>query len=212
MSRRSTRCERLGAAAAARATADTPRQRTKGEIAGKISGDFQTAQTTVNQLEKFRPVYTYGQARTHAHTLARHRAHERRCAQNWNLEEYRLHEPTVKQLEADMVQQGEWHTDIDRNIRQNYEAGIFQVDSRSLKESLLPICTEALAGMKEVLLKIFHTRLSDLHTAFQRRLKQLDERPRTLQEYAIHVEKFAQIRTEASTGGRGHPPCARALS
>lgn len=49
------------------------------------------------------------------------------CAQNWNLDEYRTHEPTVKQLESDMAQQGEWHTDIDRNIRQNYEAGIFQV-------------------------------------------------------------------------------------
>lgn len=80
------------------------------------------------------------------------------------------------------------------------------MDSRSLKESLLPICTDALAGMKEVLLRIFHTRLSELHTAFQRRLKQLDERPRSLQEYAIHVEKFAQIRTEvraSSCHGRG---------
>lgn len=84
-----------------------PFRRTRAAIEAKVEEDFRAALQAVSALEQFRPVYTFGQ--------------------QWNLEEYRAGEHSVASLQADMAQQEDWSSEIERGVRYTYEAGIFQV-------------------------------------------------------------------------------------
>lgn len=149
----------------------------KTAIADKIESDFHTVEVTVSFLERHRPVYEFGQT--------------------WSLDEY-CHgdrEHTVDTIQRDMLQQTEWNVNIHK-VRDLYDAGIFEASTKDLKNRLAPVTEVALAGMKELLLKIFHTKCLDLQELYQTRIKQLDEEPSSLPAFAAHVESFAAIKSE----------------
>lgn len=150
---------------------------TRGEITQKIDEDFLLATRTVSFLEKHRPVYEFGK--------------------QWDAEVYHQQDHTVQSIQADMAQQTDWTVEIDR-IRQLYDAGIFQAETRQLKFALVPITTQALNDMKDLLLKIFSQKCSELHSLYLEKIKQLDDDPHTLPTYAKHVENFAKIKEEGT--------------
>jgi dynein heavy chain len=149
----------------------------KASIADKIDMDFNTVEQTISFLERHRPVYEFGE--------------------KWSLEEYchPSREHTVDTIQKDMLQQTDWNINI-RKVRDLYDAGIFEANTKDLKNKLTPVTEVALAGMKDLLLKIFHTKCLELQEVYQSRMKQLDEDPSSLPAFAAHVETFSSIKTE----------------
>jgi len=147
----------------------------RASIADKIDADFAQVELTIAFLERHRPVYEFGE--------------------RWNYDEYAAREHTVESIQRDMLQQTEWNINI-RKVRDLYDAGIFEANTKDLKSKLTPITDTALAGMKELLLKIFHTKCGELHDEYQAKIKLLDEDPTPLPLFAAHVETFTALRAE----------------
>lgn len=152
---------------------------TKQGIEKKIEEDYKAASSTINSLDKFRPLYEYGET--------------------FVPEDYCNEDHTLSTLQRDMQKQREWAEDVDRNIRHTYDAGMLQVESRELKDSLLPITERALATMKDLLLKIFHEKSFSLLGVYQKNIRELDEDPQNIKNYAGHVEKFRLIRGDGES-------------
>jgi len=147
----------------------------KSGIDHKVNEDFLTAEQTISFLERHRPVYDFGE--------------------QWSFEKYSASEHTVEGIEADMRQQVTWTIGIKR-IRDFYDAGMFQVVTRKLKMHLLPITANALAGMRDLLLRLFHDQCLSMMDQFQQRMKQLDHDPAALAQFANYVETFNRIKGE----------------
>jgi len=155
---------------------DRTYQLARGSISEKILHDFRTVEWSVAFLEKHRPVFEFGLS--------------------WNLESYangRQH--TVESIQRDMLQQSDWHVNI-RKVRDLYDAGIFEANTKELKSKLTPVTETALAGMKELLLNIFHHSCLELAEIYATKMKQLEEDPGTLPSFAEYVETFTAIKIE----------------
>ena len=148
---------------------------TKAVILQKVEDDFSETVESVVFLEKYRPVFEFGR--------------------NWDFQAYCDAGHSVESIQKDMSQQTEWATEVER-IRQLYEVGIFQAETRGLKFALLPVTRDTLNDMKELLLRIFHTSCLDLQVLYQEKIKNLDEEPETLPNFAGHVKSFRSIREE----------------
>ena len=74
--------------------------------------------------------------------------------------------------------------------------GVLHVESRKLKQSLLPITTNAMQRMKDVLNELASTKCRAMLTEYEARLKTLDVRPPKLKEFAGYVEKFHDLRDD----------------
>lgn len=156
--------------------ADRTYNLSRAAIADKIDIDFQTVEMTISFLERHRPVHDFGE--------------------RWNLDEYcNGRDHTVDSIAKDMLQQTEWNVNI-RSCRDLYGAGIFEVNTKDLKNRLTPITETALAGMKDLLLRIFHNKCLELQELYQHKIKQLDEEPTSLPLFAAHVELFTALRAE----------------
>ncbi len=150
-------------------------QDTREVILQKVEDDFRETVESVVFLEKYRPVYEFGR--------------------NWDFQAYCDAGHSVESIQKDMTQQTEWATEVER-IRQLYEVGIFQAETRGLKFALLPVTKDTLNDMKELLLRIFHNSCIELQSLYQEKIKSLDEEPETLPVYAAHVKSFRSIREE----------------
>mmetsp|Transcript_44767 Transcript_44767/g.87731 ORF Transcript_44767/g.87731 Transcript_44767/m.87731 type:complete len:3997 (-) Transcript_44767:184-12174(-) len=150
---------------------------TKKAISQKIDEDFTQIEKTISFLEKHRPVYEFGKG--------------------WDIEEYKLHDHTVQSIQQDMKQQKEWEHEIDR-IRMSYDAGIFQAETKGLKNALLPVTKTALSDMKELLLSFFSDSCSELQHLYTEKIRSIDEDPQHLHLYAKHVELFNKVKDEGA--------------
>ena len=114
----------------------------------------------------------------------------------WSLAEYRENNPTVEDIQKDMERMTTWHSDIDRNMRPGYPVGIFQVESRKLKNAMLPIADKALCEMESLLLDSFHEKCESTLTLYQERIRVLDTEPAVVKQFAEHVSRVREISTE----------------
>jgi dynein axonemal heavy chain len=153
-------------------------QRTVQAVIECLDRDFSEAGATVAPLNRFCTIHEFGV--------------------HWDAEEYRAQRLTVDELQADMAEKEQWWSDVERNMRYSYDAGIFQVESRELKECLLPIAKDALEVMKSMLLDLFREQCQKLHVGYEGQIKQLDDEPTNLNSYALYVEKCNEIRENAS--------------
>jgi len=149
---------------------------TRTEINLKIDSDFELTKETVSFLEKYRPVYEFGTS--------------------WNADEYASNgEHTVQSIKADMNQQTLWANDVDR-IRQAYDAGIFQAETKGLKNGLIPDLKKTLKDMKALLLKMFQDKVTGLQKEYTTKIELLDDDPQNLPVFAKHVESSREIESE----------------
>jgi hypothetical protein len=104
------------------------------------------AERTVRSLEHHRAVFNFGE--------------------EWSFDAYCAKEHTVESIQADMNQQKRWNEALKKNIKEFYEAGIFQVQAKKLKNHLVPITTEALNKQKGLLLRICKEKCHELHVGY----------------------------------------------
>ena len=150
---------------------------TRRRIDDKIRSDFAEMTSVVSFLERHRCVYTFGR--------------------QWSYEAYCATHSQHDAIAADMAQMTEWSAAI-RRIRDLYEAGIFEAETRQLKLLLLPVTESALHGMRQLLLRLFHGNCIALHQKFILCVKELDDEPSQLPLFAAHVEAVNGIKSSAA--------------
>ena len=75
----------------------------------------------------------------------------------------------AEQINLSEKQQTDWALNIKR-IRDIYDYGIFEAETRGLKLNLLPITERAINGMKDILLRIFHIQVLELKEIYQNKI------------------------------------------
>ncbi|SPR00935.1 unnamed protein product (mitochondrion) [Plasmodiophora brassicae] len=144
-------------------------------IEQRVRRDFESATQIAQVFEQWREVFDFGE--------------------RWDIARFRAQQPSVEEIQACMSKQTAWHTDIDRNMRPGYPVGIFHIESRKLKNQMLPLVDKAIVEMEELLLESFHDKCDSVLRLFTSRTAALGVEPTTLKAFAEHIaiqKKFKQ--------------------
>jgi len=114
---------------------------------------------------------------------------------NDDFEQFASGPMNVQTIKAYMSRIQDWEKELDKMRVQNM-IGVLHVESRKLKQSLLPITTNAMQRMKDVLNDLASTKCRAMLGEYEARLKSLDHRPPKLKEFATYMEKFQSIKED----------------
>ena len=144
----------------------------RSRIDGVISKDFAAAAEYVKNFDEHRPIYTFGKS--------------------WDFAAYKEREHSVAIFRADLGRQREWRNDLER-MRIGYVLGVLHVDSKSLRNSLIPMTSRTLDDVKVFLLTAAREATIVALEVFRERCKILQERPTTLDEFVDFTELSAEM-------------------
>ncbi|TMW64715.1 hypothetical protein Poli38472_011595 [Pythium oligandrum] len=102
-------------------------QHIRKELVAKIINDYAEATEYVKIFDNVRPIYEYDKI--------------------WDFEEYSQRSHTVTTLKVDMLQISTWEKELEK-MRAGQTIGILHVESRKLKQTLIPMTTAKLDAMK----------------------------------------------------------------
>eukprot|EP00898_Chlorokybus_atmophyticus_P003847 jgi/Chlat1/4463/Chrsp29S04567 len=132
-----------------------------------VSQDFAEALQYAQIFEENRDIYTFGKTwRPEAHAAEKH---------------------TLKEFRDDLYKQKEWRNDLER-MKIGAVIGVLHVDSKSLRNSLVPITLRTLESIKGLLLQSAREETVKALSSFQSRIKLLQERPLALDEFVTFME------------------------
>ena len=144
-------------------------------IQQKFAQDFEHAEQYAEIFEAVRPIQQF--------------------EANDDFEQFAQGPMNVNSIKKYMSRIQDWEKELDKMRVQNM-IGVLHVESRKLKQSLLPITTNAMQRMKDVLNELASTKCRAMLTEYEARLKTLDVRPPKLKEFAGYVEKFHDLRDD----------------
>jgi len=142
----------------------------------RIDDDFKEAVELAQVFDSYRPVQNF--------------------VQSWDYDQYVASEPPTDQLKADLIQISRWFNDVDKNMRSGFCAGIYHIESRKLKQTLGPKVEAAVNNLKELLIKTFSKKCSDLVLVYFEKRKMLSSIPEQLKVFASYVDKIKLVKTE----------------
>jgi dynein heavy chain len=155
----------------------------QGEIEGVITQDFERATAYAQQFEEYRVIHVFGEC--------------------WDFEAYadRMHtnesfKETVIAFKGDMAQLNRWFRELDRMRIAGMERNL-HVDSKTLKNSLVPITQKALDKCRGLLLQVARDNNAEALLAYQQRMRDLGEQPRSLRDFADYCDNLNRVRAEA---------------
>ena len=154
----------------------------QAEVESVIVEDFKRATAYAQQFEEYRVVHCFGE--------------------HWNFEAYaaRQHTQSFKETAAsfksDMAQLNKWFRDLDRMRMSGTERNL-HVDSKTLKNTLVPITQRALEKCRGLLLQVSRDQCLETLQMYQQRMRDLGEQPRSLRDFADYCENLNQVRAEA---------------
>lgn len=144
-------------------------QTAQKDITGKVLQDFAEAFEYLKSFENIRPIYEYDKA--------------------WNLEEYVQRAHTVASLKAEMAQLIQWEKELDK-MRVGHTIGILHVESRKLKQSLVPACSAKVDELKCLIRDLARTRCKKNLNEYKQLTQLLVQRPILLREFATFVQRI----------------------
>ena len=127
-----------------------------------VREDFAEVREYATIFEEHRPVHTFGL--------------------RWNAEEYAKKKKTVRNFRMDLMQQKEWRTDLER-MKIGHIIGTLYVDSKPLRNCLIPITQRTLDTIKMFLLNSAREEVVVVLNKFQAVVRQLQERPAALDDF-----------------------------
>jgi len=146
-----------------------------------VEEDFERATLYAQQFEEYRVVHCFGE--------------------NWNYEAYAQAQQSasfkaaVTNFKQDMAQLNKWYKDLDRMKMYGTERNL-HVDSKTLKNSLMPITTRSLDKCRGLLLQVARDRCIASLQEYQQKMRDLGEQPRSLRDFAEYVENVNRVREE----------------
>ncbi|MCO5581018.1 hypothetical protein L7F22_034894 [Adiantum nelumboides] len=158
--------------------------KSRNNIDNIIRAGFVEARKYSQVFQEYRPLYLFGEA--------------------WNYDTYILEKRTVRQYREELARQREWRIDL-KKMRIGCVIGVLHVDSKSLRNSLLPITTRTLDVIKGLLLAAAREETLLVLAKFQERIHALCARPADLdgfvefmKTYEVTMEKRKAVLAEAS--------------
>ncbi|KAL2622255.1 hypothetical protein R1flu_002460 [Riccia fluitans] len=133
----------------------------------------------------------FNEARKYAQIFEQHRALHV-FGETWNYETYAAEKHSVRQYREELARQREWRIDLEK-MRTANVVGILHVDSRSLRNTLVPITVRTLELIKGLLVTNARKDALTALAAFQDRTKQLDVRPATLDDFVEYVKMYERM-------------------
>ncbi|KAL8017811.1 putative bromodomain, AAA+ ATPase domain, dynein heavy chain region D6 P-loop [Plasmopara halstedii] len=145
------------------------------ELVDKVENDYAEASEYVKSFDSVRPIFEFDQG--------------------WDLEEYSQRAHTVSTLKADMQQISTWEKELEK-MRAGQTVGILHVESRKLKQALIPMTTAKLDAMKSLVKDLARARCKSQLAEYKQRIQLLLQRPQHLKEFAGYVERVQSLKSK----------------
>lgn len=143
------------------------------DLVAKIISDYAEATEYVKIFDSVRPIYEYDK--------------------EWDFDEYSQRAHTVTSLKADMLQISTWEKELEK-MRAGQTIGILHVESRKLKQTLIPMTTAKLDAMKGLVKELARSKCKNQLVEYKQRIQALLQRPQHLKEFAAHVERVQGLK------------------
>ncbi|KAK3267509.1 hypothetical protein CYMTET_23939 [Cymbomonas tetramitiformis] len=151
----------------------TPRfKELRQKIDSVIVQDFQEAREYSEIFEEHRVIYEFGKS--------------------WNQMEYTAQKLDLRKYHMDMSRQREWRNELER-MKIGNVIGTLHVDSKSLRNSLVPITTRTLDTIKGLLLNSSRDEVIAALANFQQRCRTLQERPENLDGFVTFMVTHTEM-------------------
>eukprot|EP00798_Chlamydomonas_sp_ICE-L_P012760 gene12760-16011_t len=151
--------------------------------------DYTEAREYVQLFEEYRKIYDFG------------------C--QWSYESYSAEAKTLRDIRRDMHKQREWRNELDRMKISNV-VGCLLVDSKALRNDLMPVTLNTLDKIKLLLLNMSRDTCLKVLEDIQRRVSLLQGRPAQLDEFmAYQVMHSEQVEQKKATVSAAAQPIAQ---
>ncbi|KAG2501733.1 hypothetical protein HYH03_000233 [Edaphochlamys debaryana] len=148
----------------------------RNSILASIAEDYAAARDYVKIFEAYRMVFDFGRT--------------------WSFEEYSSKPKTLREIRRDMHKQREWRNELDRMKIFNV-VGCLYVDSKSLRNDLMPTTLSTLEKIKGLLLQMARDTCLSVLEDVKTRIALLQARPPGLDEYmAYQVMHTKQVESK----------------
>ncbi|KAG1661620.1 hypothetical protein FOA52_002850, partial [Chlamydomonas sp. UWO 241] len=141
-------------------------QTLRQSVTDTIAEDFDASAEYVTIFEDYRKVYDFGRT--------------------WSYEVYSNEAKTLREIRRDMHRQREWRNELERMKISNV-VGYLYIDSKSLRNDLMPVTSMALDKIKLLLLTKSRETCLQVLDDLQQRLSLLTSRPDSLDDYMNYV-------------------------
>ncbi|OQR86425.1 dynein heavy chain [Achlya hypogyna] len=148
----------------------------RAELVAKIQTDYLEAAEYVKIFDSVRPIYEYDK--------------------QWDFEnDYSQRVHTVTSLKADMLQIATWEKELEK-MRAGQTIGILHVESRKLKQNLIPMTAAKLDAMKGLVKDQARAKCKAQLSEYKQRIQMVSQRPQHLKEFAAHVERVQGLKSK----------------
>ncbi|KAH9121803.1 hypothetical protein LEN26_010526 [Aphanomyces euteiches] len=146
----------------------------RADLVAKIQNDYLEATEYVRIFDSVRPIFEYDK--------------------QWDFEnDYSQRTHTVNSLKADMLQIATWEKELEK-MRAGQTIGILHVESRKLKQNLIPMTSAKLDAMKGLVKDQARAKCKLQLSEYKQRIQMLSQRPQHLKEFAAHVERVQGLK------------------
>ena len=144
-------------------------------INAKIVTDYAEASEYVKNFDSVRPIFE----------------HDRK----WDFEnEYSQRSHTIHSLKTDTSQISVWEKELEK-MRVGQTIGILHVESRKLKQMLIPMTATKLDAIKGLVKELARSKCRSQLSEYKQRIQLLVQRPQHLKEFAANVEKCQNLKS-----------------
>eukprot|EP00397_Hematodinium_sp_SG-2012_P000051 GEMP01000051.1.p1 GENE.GEMP01000051.1~~GEMP01000051.1.p1 ORF type:complete len:3850 (+),score=729.91 GEMP01000051.1:79-11628(+) len=149
------------------------------EIELKIKDDFHRAQAySDTYFEPYRAIYNFGE--------------------KWDEEAYVSSTHSHHTLARGLTEMEEYVDDLEK-LKTVAMIGSLFLEARTLKSQLVPITERGLTCMKRMLQQFTRERCKIVTSKFEKVVKDLDQRPNTLEAFSDYVDQFQKFKAEMNT-------------
>eukprot|EP00002_Diphylleia_rotans_P013198 TRINITY_DN2570_c0_g2_i4.p1 TRINITY_DN2570_c0_g2~~TRINITY_DN2570_c0_g2_i4.p1 ORF type:complete len:2678 (-),score=502.92 TRINITY_DN2570_c0_g2_i4:4443-12476(-) len=118
--------------------------------------------------------------------------------ESWNVTQYQATEFTIEQIKSDLERMKKWAIDLER-IKSGYGIGVFWIDCKKFKMSLVPIPARCMDEKKTFLISLARTRAEQLLAKYNSHIKYLKDKPGKLQDFTEYVVNLEVLEKESTS-------------
>jgi len=144
-------------------------------ISDKVEVDFGKATEYVTTFQSVRPIYEYNR--------------------KWNLEAYRRQSHSVPSLKEEMELVANWEKELEK-MRARQPCGILEVESRKLKQTLIPLTGEKMDALKGLVKELSRAKCKEQLVKYKSRISKISQRPQHLKDFAAQVDAVEELKTK----------------
>ena len=146
-------------------------------INAKVESDFKKAQEYVDAaFDKVWPIYEY--------------------SRRWDFDAYKRQAHTVASLKKEMEKVASWEKELEK-MRTRQTCGMLEVESRKLRQTLIPMTTEKMEALKDLVKDLSRAKCKDQRNKYKSAVSKITPRPMHLNGFTVLLERVDEQRVQA---------------